>query len=364
MGAMAGINLASGGSCFMDASAPAVGTILPFRACDLYAYEISQLEGAPKYQLYWPLEKRDETIPILAQFLQRYGDLYQYQPRNSDEHDIFNKARIHFSKLDHPATQDDVDQNRAIFSLNGQSRLWQMPTFPIKASWTTLKDEPEQGVQFDGKKVVVYHTEGKIFQAEEVLVNGKWERFFGIVGLHYIAKVPGTEIEFPAQRRVAALSNGFDCEILEPGQSQLGGCTSISKLGLKDALPITLRIRNRSGLDQVVPGTILQPSGDTKKLPHAVELTLGYSPKTFENAYSIPDSEWQSVQLKNGVIAAEPQADGPTLSPTEECAIMTVDLRDFFDLSRPGTYYIQATFHDPSRSTGESNKAIFTLSGS
>jgi hypothetical protein len=92
-------------------------------------------------------------------------------------------------------------------------------------------------------------------------------------------------------------------------------------------------------------------------------LILGYSNKTFTNAYSIPDSEWHSVPLKNGVIGAEPQADGPTLAPTEERAIMTIDLRDYFDVSRPGTYCIQASFHDPGWTTGKSNKAIFTLSG-
>jgi hypothetical protein len=354
----------AGGSCFMDASAPAAGKIMPFRACDLYAFEISQLEGAPKYQLYWALEKRDETIPILAQFLQRYGNLYQYQPRDLDEHDIFNKARIHFPKLDHPATEDDVDQNRAIFSLSGQSRLWQMPIFPMQASWTTLKDDPEQGVQFDGKKVVVYDTEGRIFQAEEVLINGKWERFFGFVGLHHIAKVPGSEIEFPSQGRFGALSKCFDAELLGPGQSQIVSRTTISRLALKDALPVTLMIRNRSGLDQVVPGAFLQAPGNTKRLPRGVELTLGYSDKTFANAYSIPDAEWQSVPLKKGIVIAESQATTPTLAPTEELSIMASDLRDYFEVNRRGTYRIQAGFHDPGGVTGKTNPATFTITGS
>jgi hypothetical protein len=354
----------SGGSYFLDSSAPAAGTIMPFRACDLYAFEISQLEGAPKYQLYWPLEKRDETIPILAQFLQRYGNLYQYQPQDSDEHDIFNKARIHFPKLDHPATQDDVDQNRAIFSLIGQSRLWQMPTFPMKASWTTLKDDPEQGVQLDGKKVVVYHTEGRIFQAEEVLVNGKWERFFGFVGLHHIAKAPASEIEFPSQGRFGPLAKGFDAELLGPGQSQIVGRTTISQLALKDALTVILKIRNRSGLDQVVPGAILQDPSDAKRLPRSVELTLGYSDKSFTNAYAIPDAEWQLVPLKKDIAIAESQAAGPTLVPTDEVTIMTSDLRDFFDVRRPGTYRVQASFRDPGGVTGKTNPATFTITGS
>ena len=40
------------------------------------------------------------------------------------------------------------------------------------------------------------HTEGKVFQAEEVLVDGRWERFCGFVGPYHLAKVPATEIKF------------------------------------------------------------------------------------------------------------------------------------------------------------------------
>ena len=172
--------------------------------------------------------------------------------------DLFHKARIHFPRLDHPATQDDVEQGRAIFSLTGESRVWKMPAFPMEASWTTLKENPGRGLSFDKKEgqttFIAYDTKGKVFQAEEVLVDGHWERFFGFVGAYHIAKVPASEIEFPARNRTIPLPRAFDSEIAGPGQSQVGGVTSIAKLGMKDALPVTLKIRNRSGLDQSVPG--------------------------------------------------------------------------------------------------------------
>ena len=358
---------ASGGSSFMDPSIGTIipgtiipGTIIPLRTCDLYAYQISLLEGAPKYQLYWPLEKREQTISSLAQFLQRYGDLYQYQPEDFDAFDSSNeKARIHFPQLDHPATQDDVDHNRAIFSLSGKSRVWKMPAFPMKGSWTNLTDDPEQGVQSDGKKVVIYNTEGRIFQAEEVLLNGKWERFFGFVRAHHIAQVPASEIEFPPESGIMTpLSNGFYGVLHDPGESY---SATISNLALNAPFPISIQLQNCSGLDQTVPGTILQPPDLTKQLPPDVLLKLEYTSKIYTNTHAIPKSEWTPVPLKHGVVAVQNQPDGPTLVPTGEYVIMKGDLHDFFDLSRPGTYRLQAIFND-SEVDGSLFPAKFSIS--
>ena len=40
-----------------------------------------------------------------------------------------------------------------------------------------------------------YDREGVLWQAEEVLAGGKWQRYYGFVGRHIIAKVPAEEIE-------------------------------------------------------------------------------------------------------------------------------------------------------------------------
>jgi len=353
----------SGGSCFLDSSAPAAGTIMPFRACDLYAFEISQLEGAPKYQLYWPLEKRDGTIPILAQFLQRYGNLYQYQPRDSDEHDIFNKARIHFPKLDHPATQDDVDQNRAIFSLSGESRLWHMPTFPMKASWTTLKDDPEQGVQFDGKKVVVYNTEGRVFQAEETLVNGKWERFFGFVGLHRIAKVPASEIEFTSYQR--PLVPHFEGILSGPPAVAHSGSMfpTFPSIKVGDPMPITFKVRNINGADQKLPAVLTPPTTDGKTFPSDLTVVLLHTDTLLQAETlfrgAVNSIKWDSVPLKSQTASAAMPSPSPILGPEEEYTVSNLNLRDLFDLSRVGTYRLYVTT-DPKETPQLSESLIFT----
>ena len=40
-----------------------------------------------------------------------------------------------------------------------------------------------------------YDREGLIWQAEEVLQEGKWRRYYGFVGNHVIAKVPAEEVD-------------------------------------------------------------------------------------------------------------------------------------------------------------------------
>jgi hypothetical protein len=354
----------SGGSYFLDSSAPAAGTIVPVRTCDLYAFEISQLEGAPRFQLYWPVEKRDPAIPTCAQFLQRYGDLYQYQPNDSEEYDIFHKARIHFPKLDHPATQGDVDQNRAIFSLGGERRLWQMPAFPMKAYWTTLKDDREQGVQSNGKKVIVYNTEGKIFQAEEIDVNGQWQRFFGFVGLHHIAKVPAAEIEFTSYRR--PLVPHFEGILSGPPTAVPSGAMfpAFSSIKVGDPMPITFKVRNINGADQKLPAVLTPPTTDGKTFPTGLTVvllhtnTLLQAETLFRSA--VDSIKWESVPLKSQTASAAMPVPSPILGPEEEYTVSNLNLRDLFDLSRVGTYRLYVTT-DPKETPSQlSESLIFT----
>ena len=83
----------------------------------------------------------------------------------------------------------------------GPVRTVKLPKWPAKAKWSTFKGYPvqQQGAT-DEKGVTAYYddylNQGLIWQAEEVQVNGKWERFYGFVGPHVIAKVPGDQIEF------------------------------------------------------------------------------------------------------------------------------------------------------------------------
>ncbi|MEO6055032.1 MAG: hypothetical protein ABIP97_13575, partial [Chthoniobacterales bacterium] len=197
---------------------------------------------------------------------------------------------------------------------------------------------------------LMYRTEGRVFQAEEVMVGGKWQRFFGYVGQFHIAKVPASEIEFPSE--MSLLSHGFEGDLTAPDKWFQRGFYRARKLKWDAPLPFNLKVRNRSGLDQTVSGALLQPDFNTGKLPHAVELKMEYSDKSITEEYCIPESSWQSVPLKTEVQVADAQASGLILQPTEEYVIMTDDLRRFFDVSRHGNYRLQAIFNDPNGVTG------------
>jgi hypothetical protein len=104
------------------------------------------------------------------------------------------RAHLAFPVLDRPATKADVREGRAIFSLEGEGeiRRVQLPSMPVKAKWI-LPDEARGGVAVDGW----------VWQAEEVRKGGQWERYYGFVGPHVIARVPGGSIELAGGRQPA-----------------------------------------------------------------------------------------------------------------------------------------------------------------
>jgi hypothetical protein len=60
---------------------------------------------------------------------------------------------------------------------------------------------------------------------------------------------------------------------------------------------------------------------------------------------------------------AASNAPGPILSPTQDFTVLDIDLRDFFDMSRPGTYRVQALFHLPGQAADKSNEITFSIAG-
>ena len=169
-------------------------TKVSVRVCDWYAWKVSQLDGAPPFELYWPLDNRNQQLPKIVDFLNRWGDHFRYTPKPQTPRGSFDddNARLTFSPLDHPATDADVAAGKAIFSLHGGPvRTVSFAAWPVRAKWITLKDYP---IQYDGK-TDDFLNQGFLWQAEEVQINGEWKRYYGFVGPHVIAKVPAEQIE-------------------------------------------------------------------------------------------------------------------------------------------------------------------------
>jgi hypothetical protein len=329
-----------------DDPAPPSDAVFDFRICDIYANEISYLPGGPKCSLFWPVEKRDKGVAACIAYLQRYGDNFRYDPDISQT-PLFGSddAPIHFPILDRPATPKDVSTGRAIFSLPGSPCRVKM-SLPASAIWTGRPDRPG----------------GMVWQAEEVLVDGTWQRFFGFTGNSYIAgaspmqKVSGSDIEFPLYRW--KIGPGFEAKLDGPGETTFTETRQplFPKVTLGAPVIISIIIRNSKGVDQAVPEVFLSPTSDGKTLPADITVSAEYSEKVNPD-----DKSWTTLTLKHMPVFAVSAGSAPILGTGREIRTAKIDLRDFFDVSRPGTYRIYATADPKNTAYDKADEVDFTI---
>lgn len=167
------------------------------RACDYIAWQIATtIEGSPRFVLCWPAAMRDAAVKECAGFLKIFGDRFTDKAPPGERFQPFQKtAHLAFPALDHPATKADVRAGRAIFSLEGEGEVRRiaLPSLPMRARWRApdADDAPAAGGG------AATFEEGWVWQAEEVRRGGQWERYYGFVGRHVIARVPAGSIELP-----------------------------------------------------------------------------------------------------------------------------------------------------------------------
>lgn len=337
------------------------GKVVKFRVCDLTARMLSKLDGTPKCRLYWPQEERDKAVKACIAFLQQYGDCFRYAPHlpKRDEYWEEDEACIAFERLDHPATRDKVKRGLAIFSLEGEGelRLWRMPVYPLEAEWTAIEDSSSTRRRTDKS--------GGVWQAEEVRKNDKWERYYGFVGRYTIAKVPASEMEFPADYyRWSKLSRGIDCCICPPGGTQQKNARTVFTCEIGEPLVMTAWLRSRSGLDLTAPLSYHREDEEgNRKLLSGVSIKLEYTaekPASPYNPYQ-DNRKWENLSLKRTAhfVSDKP---GRVLAPTEEFEAFKLDLNEWFDLKKPGSYRAYIIFSGECGFTeGKSHPAMFIL---
>ena len=199
------------GDVSLDPLAPKSGDPVEFRVCDYYAWGLSHLEGAPRYEVYWPPDRRDEALPAVVAFLQRYGARFGFTEAQEGEHPFSIRARFSLPPLYRPAAPADVGNGLALFSLEGEGerRVVPLSPRPREARWLALKTSPynaNAGVDPDGPPKIAYLQDGRVWQAEEVRRGGTWVRYYGFVGPHASARVPAAEIEFTDEEGKASPS--------------------------------------------------------------------------------------------------------------------------------------------------------------
>jgi hypothetical protein len=239
----------------------------------------------------------------------------------------------------------------------------------MKAKWITLKDYPRASTTWNSKtkksvQHVSYDQDGHVWQAEEVLENGKWQRFFGFVGRYCAARVPAEEIEFPGAYGWNRLSGGLDCSVLPPGHREDGSNVTVTRLGIGDPLVVCVRLRNRRGVDRTVPSLCYQRKEDqVPSLISGISIMLSHNPKA--NATRLSDDgeqQWKELTCKP-VSRFRVSGPGRTLTPGEDFTAFEFDLHHLFDITEPGFYRLSLKFteQDGGFVHGETQPVVFSL---
>lgn len=179
---------------------PRWGDEVPLRVCDITAWKLSGLPGAPQFEPYWSEARRAQALPLIGKFLERWGHAFRDRELAFNQHSMSDgRTAFHLPPLDHVGTLNDVAEGRAIFSQNipGTSvRPVALSTYPQPARWKKQNLPPGTTVHPRVHHDFIGGTDaGYVFQAEEVRENGFWKRYYGFCGTHILARIPASEIE-------------------------------------------------------------------------------------------------------------------------------------------------------------------------
>ena len=397
------LNIRRGGeSVGIDKSDPLLpppGKQVDCRVCDVYAFYLADLPGAPECQFYWPEAKRDEAVAACIKYIENYGANLRGSPddRFAMPMGEVPHAGIYFPTLDHPATENDVKQHRAIFALDGERRVLKMPAFPITAYWSPHGIGPavlreKHGWPHSSDNVAI----GTVWQAEEQLVDGKWERWFGFAGAGRVARVPASELEFilkddpnPDNRggednglwslnMWRAWEGGIDTLIGNPdarwetrggfGFSQNTHPNFINAPAGKTV--VTFSLRNRTTADISIPGAFFQDDSNRKQLPPALKVTLASAEITpawpdLTKSFDLEKIPWKEIPIRDGSAAKDDPAAKPAdpviIGPAGERTVFQIDLRDFFAMPAHAFFKLALSYAIPGHGPEHTESCEFLI---
>lgn len=350
-----GSTTTSGSTLVEEKEGIAPGVEQDLRSCDLLASNISKVAGAPRVELLWPEERRNQAVAACVEFLKRYGP--HFEATNSPN--SFDPAvRVRFPSLGRPATKEDVAAGRAIFALEGESRTVNiLPGLPQEGRWTTLKDAPYQVNSGNGRSEIQYQDDGRIWQAEEVREGDHWVRYYGFVGRHTIGRAPASEIEFgPRYGPMIRLPGGLNARLEVPRPTP-----SSFRFEPGQPIPLVMHLQNRLGVDTTCPTEFVQPAPDGKPA-----LRKGITLRIFRSKLASPSAARGQQQGVDETEPAkrladfEPTGASRVLGPAESFEAMRIDVNDWFDLSAPGRYSVTAVVA-PESGLGEATIRGYTF---
>ncbi len=212
---------------------------------------------------------------------------------------------------------------------------------------------------------ITYDQDGLVWQAEEMLEGGRWRRYYGFVGRR-VDRVPAEEIEFPEEwYRWGRLSQQLDCRVdLPPAPADKDPTTSF-EFEANRPLVVTVRLRNRSGLEKTVPAEYQR--GDQRPgmtLRPGVELKLyraGEGPPRWTAGSQGPQPDWQELHTR-AIARFTPGPATRSLGAADSFDAFHVDLNALFAMTQPGDYRLLVSFTKESGvAEGDSNEVRFRI---
>ena len=212
----------------------------------------------------------------------------------------------------------------------------------------------------------MYAQRGNVVQAEEAFKDGKWRRYYGFVGVNHVARVAAEEIEFspdePLENEVrdwVRVGPGLRVRLNVPPIKIESIDDYPATLPADAALTFSLVVRNSAGLDQPTPDAAKSVKLLMLYSPEIISRQGALAPKAVRDrewlelytpdlistpgAAFVPkalrDTGWTELTLKPG--AHFTMKKGKTLAAAEEMKLATFDLREWFDMSKPGFYRLQ-----------------------
>jgi hypothetical protein len=353
-----------------DPLLPLAGSKMSFRLCDLCAYRLSQLEGAPRCELYWPVENRDKAVAACADYLSRYGGLFRVpgEPVTTPNGKTVTLGSVPYAMYwrDHTARLTlNLNGNRparvgeeSVFSLvpkdlnavqasnfaRANIRTVLSHRLPLRAVWTKLKSHPYYKDEWNAKngkwtKSLAYQQTGTVWQAEELRSGNSWKRYFGFVGRHCFAKVPAEEIDFPWDEwPVAQIGPHLKAAMIADFSER-----SEPMFRLGKPMFCKLRVQNHTGLDRELPPLVEKRPGAVVPAGGFVfEIHLEYTATQLGQIAAFDEMLWKSVPRKAGTSFTLRRPAG-ALDPAAQFDVVEIDLSRYFDITEAGTYELWVT---------------------
>jgi hypothetical protein len=149
--------------------------------------------------------------------------------------------------------------------------------------------------------------------------------------------------------------------------------------GLGKPLPLKVGGHNHNGLDHQIPGAFVVSASNARTLPAGVRLALSYSEKLpqaalnearrekrsasdFQNPVPVDYGAWQEIPLRKEITTAVAEAPR-AIGPDARVDLLKIDLRDYFEITRPGTYRLDVTFQAPGQKALPTQHVFYNVVG-